>query len=193
MNTTEMELALLKHWAIGGVKEVFKYKNRIMWFREPHPSIDMFNDLTHLMFNDVVDIASLKGNAHPEEHKVNVESLIKSREALVEQQPYTYLSEVMKEADKEFMSLIIKQLDGVQHTIHKALDDDYEKLSKHAPTAYMKHHQRIWMSGYVMVEHIVGMLEVVTGIRDAKQTKGDEHLESNNNPSTKRDVGTEHL
>jgi hypothetical protein len=74
----ELELLLLKMWAYSGIKEIYKYKNRIKAFREPLTNIELFYDLTCHLFKDVEDIANHKDSS-PDEYKVSIESLIKSR------------------------------------------------------------------------------------------------------------------
>jgi hypothetical protein len=75
----ELELSLLKMWAESGIKEIYKYKNRIIAFRESLTNIELFNDLTCQAFKDVEDIANHK-HSIPEEFKVSIESLIQNRD-----------------------------------------------------------------------------------------------------------------
>lgn len=76
----DLELALLKVWSDAGIKEIYKYKNRIKIFKEPHlHHNELFYDLTYRLYQDIEDIANHR-ISNPEEHKVSVESLIKNRE-----------------------------------------------------------------------------------------------------------------
>lgn len=75
----ELELLLLQMWADNRVEEVYKYKNRINWYRrEDLPGIELFHDLTYRLFQDVEDIANYK-HSIPEEYKVSVKKLIEDR------------------------------------------------------------------------------------------------------------------
>lgn len=73
----ELELMLLKVWKENGVKEIYKYKSRIKFFREPLPNIELFFDMGQKMFRDVEDIANT--DALPEEFKRNIDDLIQLR------------------------------------------------------------------------------------------------------------------
>ena len=79
---TDIELALLKMWVQNGIEEIYKYKNRINWYRrEGLARIELFNDLTFGMFADLEDTAS-RNDAYVEDCKVRVEDLIMKRQAL---------------------------------------------------------------------------------------------------------------
>ncbi|TVX85611.1 hypothetical protein [Paenibacillus agilis] len=73
-----LELLLLKMWKDNGISEVFKYKNRIHIYRGDLPSIELFNDLTYRLFQDVEDIAK-HADSIPDDYKVSIEELIKVR------------------------------------------------------------------------------------------------------------------
>ncbi|WP_186332825.1 hypothetical protein MKY82_22145 [Paenibacillus sp. FSL W7-1279] len=76
----DLELALLKMWAATGIKEIYKYKNRIkIYKREGLSRFELFYDLSHSMFTDVEDTAN-GDDLYAEECKVSVEVLIKRRE-----------------------------------------------------------------------------------------------------------------
>lgn len=74
----ELEMLLLKLWKNNGILEIYKYKGRIVAFREPLTNMELFNDVTMQLFSDVEDIANHK-HSTPEEYKVNVEQLIQNR------------------------------------------------------------------------------------------------------------------
>ncbi|MCY8549456.1 hypothetical protein MOD25_06000 [Bacillus haynesii] len=80
INMKHLETVLLKMWRDNGINEVYKYKNRIKAFREPLKNIELFTDLTHKMFEDIEDISRHK-NSTPNDFKVEVDNLIKNREA----------------------------------------------------------------------------------------------------------------
>lgn len=74
-----LELALLKLWTEHDFKEIYKYKNRINWYRrEGLARIELFYDVTHRMFADVEDTAN-GDDLFAEDCKVSVESLIRAR------------------------------------------------------------------------------------------------------------------
>lgn len=74
----ELELLLLKMWAENGVKEIYKYKNRVKEYRAPLTNIELFYDITYNMFPDVEDTANDR-NLTAEDVKVSIETLIKNR------------------------------------------------------------------------------------------------------------------
>ncbi|KAF6565286.1 hypothetical protein G9G63_08995 [Paenibacillus sp. EKM202P] len=80
----ELELLLLKMWEDCGIEQIYKYKNRINAYRESLPNRELFYDLTYQLFKDVEDIADYE-HSSPEEYKVEVESLIKSRKEFAKQ------------------------------------------------------------------------------------------------------------
>ncbi|MCM3405501.1 hypothetical protein [Cytobacillus oceanisediminis] len=76
---SELELILLNIWHDNGIKEVYKYKNRIKAFREPLVNLELINDLScGEMFADIEDIANHR-DALPEDYKIDVKSLIENR------------------------------------------------------------------------------------------------------------------
>lgn len=75
----ELELLLLVEWAENGVKEVYKYKNRIKAFRDPLINIELINDLScGEMFADIDDVANHM-DASPADYKVSIATLIENR------------------------------------------------------------------------------------------------------------------
>lgn len=75
----ELELLLLKMWAENGVKEIYKYKHRVIEFRKPLTNIELFYDLSSgNMFADVKDTANDR-NLTAEDVKVSIETLIQNR------------------------------------------------------------------------------------------------------------------
>ncbi|MFC3797919.1 hypothetical protein [Cohnella sp. GCM10012308] len=76
----DIELALLQMWERNDIQEIFKYKRRIHYFRERLSNIELFYDLSFVLFADVDDIASK--DITPEEGKVSVAELIRKRQAL---------------------------------------------------------------------------------------------------------------
>ena len=78
----EIELSLLKMWAKNGIEEIYKYKNRINWYRrEGLARMELFHDITHRMFTDVQDTAN-GDELFVVDYKVRVEDLILKRQAL---------------------------------------------------------------------------------------------------------------
>lgn len=81
LETIDLELSLLRHWNVNGIKEIYKYKHSIKAFRSPLVNFELFKDLSGGMFLDVEDIANHKFG-EPEEYKVSVEELILKRTTL---------------------------------------------------------------------------------------------------------------
>lgn len=76
----DLELALLRMWAHVGIKEIYKYKNRIkIYKREGLGRFELFYDLSHAMFTDVEDTAN-GDDLFAEDCKASIEMLIKRRE-----------------------------------------------------------------------------------------------------------------
>lgn len=76
----DLELSLLKMWKEYEIKYIYKYKNRIKaWRGENLANFELFNDLTHVMFRDIEDIANSRDYL-AEDHKVCVDKLIEVRE-----------------------------------------------------------------------------------------------------------------
>ncbi|HAF97526.1 MAG TPA: hypothetical protein DCK78_04275 [Paenibacillus lactis] len=75
----DLELALLRMWSDAGIKEIYKYKNRIkIYKREGLGRFELFYDLSQAMFTDVEDTAN-GDDLYAEEYKVSVDMLIKNR------------------------------------------------------------------------------------------------------------------
>ncbi|WP_144472995.1 hypothetical protein [Bacillus pumilus] len=75
----DLELSLLKLWKDYEFKKIYKYKNRIKaWQGENLANFELFNDLTHVMFRDVEDIANNREYL-PEDHAVSIDRLIENR------------------------------------------------------------------------------------------------------------------
>ncbi|SGI73857.1 Uncharacterised protein [Mycobacterium tuberculosis] len=81
MSKNELELALLKLWEEAGIREIYKYKNRIkVYKREGLVRYELFCDITcGTMFTDVEDTANGE-DLYAEECKVEVKSLIVNRD-----------------------------------------------------------------------------------------------------------------
>ncbi|GIO13554.1 hypothetical protein J19TS2_31090 [Cohnella xylanilytica] len=78
----EIEMALLRMWDKNGIEEIYKYKNRINWYRrEGLARMELFHDITHRMFTDVQDTAN-GDELFVVDYKVRVEDLILKRQAL---------------------------------------------------------------------------------------------------------------
>lgn len=77
-NVLNLELLLLNMWLDNGIKDIYKYKNRINAFQYSLTNIELFNDLTYLAFTDLEDIANHRYSI-PEDFKVSVEDLIEKR------------------------------------------------------------------------------------------------------------------
>lgn len=78
----DLERSLLEMWSAAGVEEVFKYKNRILFYkREGLTRTDLFCDLTYCLFPEVEDIANYS-EATAEDYKVRVDALLADRNAL---------------------------------------------------------------------------------------------------------------
>ncbi|MGG1880521.1 hypothetical protein ABDI30_23535 [Paenibacillus cisolokensis] len=76
----DLELALLRMWSDAGIKEIYKYKNRIkIYKREGLCRFELFYDLSHAMFTDVEDTAN-GDDLYADDCKASVEMLIKRRE-----------------------------------------------------------------------------------------------------------------
>ncbi|MEK4790462.1 hypothetical protein [Bacillus sp. FSL K6-2971] len=76
----DLELSLLKMWNRYEIKDIYKYKNRIKAFRgENLANFELFNDLTHVMFKDIEDIANHRDSI-AEDHKASIAMLIRNRE-----------------------------------------------------------------------------------------------------------------
>lgn len=75
-----LELSLLEMWHEQGIKEIYKYKNRIkVYKREGLIRYELFTDLTcGLLFKDVEDTANYQ-DATPEDFKVRVDVLLTNR------------------------------------------------------------------------------------------------------------------
>ncbi|MEY8695953.1 hypothetical protein AB9M90_15450 [Bacillus safensis] len=76
----DLELSLLKMWEEYEIKDIYKYKNRVKAFRgENLSNFELFNDLTHIMFKDIEDIANHRDYI-AEDHKASTAMLIRNRE-----------------------------------------------------------------------------------------------------------------
>lgn len=74
-----LEQSLLEMWQGFGIKEIYKYKNRIkVYKREGLVRYELFTDLTYRLFADVEDTANYH-DATPEDFKVRVEDLLSDR------------------------------------------------------------------------------------------------------------------
>lgn len=75
----DLERLLLEMWLASGIKEIYKYKNRIkVYKREGLTRSELFYDLTYVLFADIVDIANYE-EAEAEDYKVRVDELLEKR------------------------------------------------------------------------------------------------------------------
>lgn len=79
LDKLKFEIYLLKMWSNSkSFEKVYKYKNRIRAFRQPLTDIDLFYDLTYLLFEDIIDTAD-SNKYYVEDYVIDIDTLLNKR------------------------------------------------------------------------------------------------------------------
>lgn len=79
MENLQIELMLLEEWEKQKVDEVYKYKDRIKFYRGRLASLDLFYDLSKILFQDMEDLGGKDHDCTPSDVKISVKELINRR------------------------------------------------------------------------------------------------------------------
>lgn len=76
MDKLKFEIYLLEMWhSAKSFDKIFKYKNRIKAFRQPLTNIELFYDITQLMFEELVDTAD-RDDYYAEDCAISIKELL---------------------------------------------------------------------------------------------------------------------
>ena len=79
LDRSMLELSMIDGWIENGVERVYKYKNRIFWYRchiDGLTDIELYNDLSNSMFRYLLDLAEV-GACTGDGHDMDIQEMKK--------------------------------------------------------------------------------------------------------------------